>query len=562
MQETKEIPCWTDFHEDISGTDCPEMFNYPFCYDPHPLALKAAEQLKAHICKHFEMDDEYNFSLFNTGIGKMLGVLVVRNQEGQLGFLSAFSGKLYDKNHHKGFVPPIFDTLDEDGFYKKGEAETNIINRQIERLENAPEYLKILKAIEQLKEEEITTIEAYKKEIKEAKAQRQIKRSAITFSPDSEEYAAATEALDKESIHYHYQMKKLKKQYKESLENLENELAQHHTEIKKLKDQRRKKSSELQHLIFENYRFFNAHLETKNLYDIFDISEESIPPSGAGECAAPKLLHYAYRHGLKPITMAEFWLGYSPNSEIRKHGHFYPACISKCKPILGHMLVGLNVEDNPLLNNPAAGRSLPIVYHDEAIIVVNKPAEFLAVPGKTITDSVYERIKLMFPEAKGPIIIHRLDMSTSGIMILAKNKEAHQFLQRQFITRQIHKRYIAQLSGIWYGPDEGEINLPMRVDLDNRPRQLVCYEYGKPSKTRYKIISKNSDKTRIHFFPITGRTHQLRIHASHPKGLDLPIIGDDLYGIKSDRLHLHAEYIEFVHPLTREKMSFMVEAEF
>jgi len=562
MQETKEIPCWTDFEDDISDIAIPEKFNYPFCYDPHPLALKAAEQLKAYICRHFEITDEYQFSQFNEGIGKMFGVLVVRNQEGQLGFLAAFSGKLYDKNHYEGFVPPIFDTLDENGFYKKGEAETNIDNRQIEKLESAPEYLHLLQAIEQLKEEEITTLDEYKKEIKKAKTLRQEKRAAIALSPDSDEYVAAMEDLDKESIHYHYQMKKMKKSFKLSMESLENELEKHHIEIKKLKEKRRQKSSELQHLLFENYSFLNARLEAKNLYHIFNITEDCIPPSGAGECAAPKLLNYAYLQGWTPVTMAEFWFGYSPNSEIRKHGYFYPACISKCKPILGHMLVGLNLDDNPLLTNPAEGRGLPIIYHDEVIIVVNKPAEFLSVPGKSITDSVYERVKLMFPEAKGPIIVHRLDMSTSGIMILAKNKEAHQFLQRQFITRKIHKRYIAQLSGVWDGPDDGEIDLPMRVDLDNRPRQLICYEYGKPAKTQYKILSKKDGKTKIHFFPITGRTHQLRIHASHPQGLNLPIIGDDLYGIKSERLHLHAEYIEFVHPLTREKMSFTVEADF
>lgn len=562
MKTIPETNYWTNFKNDIRSIDIPEQFTYPFCYDVHPLALSAANQLKEYICECFEIFDESQLSHFNQGIGKMFGVLVVANNEGAIGFLSAFSGKLYDKNHHTGFVPPVFDTLDVYGFYKEGEAATNIINRKIEEIETHPDYLKVIKDMDSLRKEELFSMEALKKEVKQAKILRQDRRTQVAFAKDSSEYQKAMDDLDKESIHYHYQLKKLKKSFSLSKEKLEEQLNEYSVQIKKLKEERRRKSSELQHLLFENYCFLNAQHETKNLYDIFEITEDSIPPSGAGECAAPKLLNYAYKNGLRPIVMAEFWFGLSPNSEIRKHGQFYPACISKCKPILTHMLQGLEVEDNPLLSNPADGKNLPIVYHDEAIIIVNKPAEFLAVPGKNITDSVYERIKLMFSEVKGPVIIHRLDMSTSGIMVLAKTKEAHQFLQRQFITRKIQKRYVAVLEGIWQGSNEGEIQLPIRVDLDNRPRQLVCYEHGKPSKTRYEVISRTEKTTRVYFYPVTGRTHQLRIHASHPKGLNLPILGDDLYGQKQNRLHLHAEFIEFIHPTTREKMSITVEADF
>jgi tRNA pseudouridine32 synthase/23S rRNA pseudouridine746 synthase len=285
------------------------------------------------------------------------------------------------------------------------------------------------------------------------------------------------------------------------------------------------------------------------------------PPAGSGECAAPKLLQHAYLNKLTPICLAEFWWGQAPKSEIRLHKQFYPACKSKCEPILGHMLEGLTVDPNPMLDNPAEGKSLSIVYDDESIVVINKPAEFLSVPGKNIYDSVYARVLELYPTATGPLIVHRLDMSTSGLLIVAKNKEAHQQLQRQFIKRNVKKRYVALLAGV-IQEDEGVIDLPLRVDLDDRPRQLVCYEHGKNAVTHWKVIKRSNTQTLIHFYPITGRTHQLRVHAAHSLGLNAPIVGDDLYGTKADRLHLHAEWIQVNHPVTHKKIQFQVDPEF
>lgn len=259
--------------------------------------------------------------------------------------------------------------------------------------------------------------------------------------------------------------------------------------------------------------------------------------------------------------MAEFWWGKSPSSEIRKHGFFYPACKSKCEPILTHMLEGLEMDENPMLINPAIGKNLDIVYEDAYLLVINKPGDFFSVPGKNIHDSVLNRMKMLYPEATGPLIVHRLDMGTSGLMLIAKTKEIHQHLQSQFIKRRIKKRYAALLDGI-VDTDEGFINLPLRVDLDDRPRQLVCYEYGKSAQTAWKVVQRFDNQTKIHFFPITGRTHQLRLHASHPKGLNMPIKGDDLYGRKADRLYLHAEFLEFVHPITNEVVHVEVSAPF
>jgi tRNA pseudouridine32 synthase / 23S rRNA pseudouridine746 synthase len=259
--------------------------------------------------------------------------------------------------------------------------------------------------------------------------------------------------------------------------------------------------------------------------------------------------------------MAEFWWGVSPKSEIRKHGQFYPACRGKCEPILAHMLDGLDVEKNPMLTNHAEGKEIEIIYEDDSILVINKPAEFLSVPGKNVEDSVLARIKNKLPEATGPLIVHRLDMSTSGLILIAKNKEVHKDLQNQFIERTVKKQYVALLEGI-VSKDEGLIDLPLRVDLDNRPYQIVCYEYGKSAQTKWKVIERLNDQTKVNFYPITGRTHQLRVHAAHKFGLNTPIVGDDLYGSREKRLYLHAESIEFIHPVSKKTLKVQVEPDF
>ena len=299
----------------------------------------------------------------------------------------------------------------------------------------------------------------------------------------------------------------------------------------------------------------------KDLNDIFKDTPNHIPPAGSGECAAPKLLQYAFAHGLKPLALAEFWWGIAPKSEIRQHKKFYASCQSKCQPILGHMLDGIEMDENPLLINPAEGKDIEIVYEDEFMLVINKPADFLSVPGKNIQDSVYTRIQQRYPNATGGLIVHRLDMATSGLMILGLTKKAHKRLQKQFINRTIEKRYTALIDGV-LAQDEGMITLPLRGDLYDRPRQLVCFEHGKPTETTYQVIERVKDKTKVYLYPKTGRTHQLRVHCAHKLGLNMPIVGDDLYGKKADRLHLHAGYLSLTHPMTKEPMEFDIEAEF
>ena len=307
--------------------------------------------------------------------------------------------------------------------------------------------------------------------------------------------------------------------------------------------------------------YIRVNGKVKTLLDIFINEKQETPPSGAGECAAPKLLNYAFQHGLVPICMGEFWWGTPPKSEIRKHMSFYPACRGKCEPILSHMLQDLDMEENPMLRGPDASTQISIIYEDEAIAVIHKPHEFLSVPGKSIEDSVYFRMKQRYPDAKSPLIVHRLDMSTSGIMLIAKTKTCHKHLQKQFIRKKVEKRYIAVLDGT-VEQDSGEVHLPLRVDLDDRPRQLVCYDHGKSAETHWEVIDRSDGRTRIRFTPITGRTHQLRVHSAHHEGIGFPIVGDDIYGTKADRLHLHAAYIEFDHPLTKERVRFESEPGF
>jgi tRNA pseudouridine32 synthase/23S rRNA pseudouridine746 synthase len=259
--------------------------------------------------------------------------------------------------------------------------------------------------------------------------------------------------------------------------------------------------------------------------------------------------------------MAEFWWGKQPTSEIRKHKHFYPACQGKCLPILSHMLEGMEVDKNPLLINPAEGIDLEVIFQDEHVVVVNKPAGLLSVPGKSIKDSVYTRIKAQFPQASGGLIVHRLDMATSGLLMLALNERAHKHLQQQFMNKEVNKRYVATIEGK-LEKTSGEICLPLRGDFEDRPKQMVCHEHGKYAETHWQLIEEVDNTSKLFLYPITGRTHQLRIHCAHPDGLNLPIIGDSLYGNSADRLHLHAQRLSFTHPITKELLTFEVAENF
>jgi tRNA pseudouridine32 synthase/23S rRNA pseudouridine746 synthase len=539
------------FKQNISGIRLPQKFTFPFYYEPHQLSKIAASELQDYL--QTQTDWEHNFGLQEGQqglvIGKMFGVLVVQNEAGEVGYLAAFSGKLADSNEHRHFVPPVFDMLQQDGFFKQEEKILNEYNRQIEALENDATY----HALQAQLATTLLQAEQDKAEKKERSRLNKIRRDERRAKAEQElpfeDYKVLQKQLSKESQQESIQLKQMNYYWKETIAQARQKLADFEANIQRLKDERKAKSAALQQKLFQQYSFLNQNGETKSLGAIFDNN----PPASAGECAAPKLLHHAFQHQLQPIALAEFWWGQSPKSEIRKHGHFYPACTGKCKPILAHMLVGLNVDDNPLLQNPAENKELTFLYDDAYLSVVHKPAEFLSVPGKAIRDSVYTRYQARFPEATGPLIVHRLDMSTSGILLLAKSTEVYLQLQAQFMKRTVQKRYMALLNGT-IDQDRGVINLPLRVDLDNRPNQLVCYQHGKPAKTLWEVVERREHTTLVHFYPITGRTHQLRVHAAHTEGLNAPIVGDDLYGTKADRLYLHAERIRFWHPVLGKEM--------
>ncbi len=545
------------FTASIDNIALPSKFTYPFCYEPHPLSMLAAEELQSFLSKKEDWQNGFGPGDNPEGMGKMFGILVVKNSGNEIGYLAAFSGKLLGVNDHDGFVPPVFDLLKEDGFYRIGEEEINKVTRSLELLESDQTFIEAKQCLVEMLVKSKQEILSYKKVLKENKTNRDVIREQMAYMTE-EEKQTSTEKLNNQSIHEKYQLKDLIAHWKHRITAIEEAINEYLVKIDSLKALRKSMSYALQKELFKHYSFLNAHGESKDLNGIFEVATQGPPPSGAGECAAPKLFQYAFAQGYAPICMAEFWWGPSPLSEVRKHGLFYPSCKGKCEPILNHMLQGLTVEDNPLNHNPAIGKVLTIVYDDETLVLVNKPAEFLSVPGVNIADSVYTRIKEMYPKATGPLIVHRLDMSTSGLLLIAKNKQAHKFLQRQFIKRTIKKKYTALLDGI-LEQKEGLIELPLRLDVDNRPTQLVDFVHGKPAVTRYEVVEIKDGKTFVHFYPLTGRTHQLRVHAAHPLGLNTPIVGDDLYGKRGHRLHLHASVLEFVHPVSKEWMKIKLD---
>ncbi|WP_296313179.1 RluA family pseudouridine synthase [Winogradskyella sp. UBA3174] len=553
------------FHSiDTENTEIlPKAFTYPFYYTPHPLTVKASEELQDYLMSQSEFNHNFGLDGAKSGlkIGKMFGVMVVKCKSGKIGYLAAFSGKLAEHNFLNGFVPPIYDNLNPDGFYKLGEAKLNVFNSEIEVLEANSDYLDAKENIDTIKLSYEKALENFKAFIKFEKKKRNEKRIEGKANLSIEAYADLIEDLKKQSIYYHFRLRDLKKDWNAKIKATETNLLTFQQPIDSLKAERKVRSAVLQKQLHEKYRFLNHKGTSKDLIDIFNTTDLGQPPAGAGECAAPKLFQFAYKNEMTPIAMAEFWWGSSPKSEVRKHKQYYPSCRGKCEPILGHMMQGLNVEPNPILTSGTFTGEIEIVYEDDSLLVLNKPNEFLSVPGKTIKDSVLSRMKAYLPNATGPLLVHRLDMSTSGLLIVAKNERIHKHLQKQFIKRTIKKRYVALLEGE-LKTEEGTIDLPLRVDLDNRPRQLVCYEYGKAARTQYEVLKVENGKTRIHFYPISGRTHQLRVHAAHYKGLNMAIVGDDLYGVLSNRLHLHAEWLSFEHPMKKEQISFTCNAPF
>lgn len=537
------------FTTSISNIPLPERFTYPFCYTPHPLCVMAAEEVQNYLSKQSGWQEELSQ-------GKMFGVLIVQTEDGSIGYLTAFSGILAGKNIHPYFVPPVYDLLQPQGFFKIEEENISAINRRIHRLEEDKKYIDLLSDLTQTTQSAQDALSIAKTQLKEAKDKRELLRKTGQLNAKEEA------ELIRESQFQKAEYKRLERSWKDKIASLQVEAGNWEKQIQELKAERKVRSAALQQQLFEQFRMLNYRGEAITLCDIFEQTVHKTPPAGAGECAAPKMLQQAYLHHWKPIAMAEFWWGNSPRNEVRHHGYYYPACKGKCEPILRHMLLGLEVEANPMQQEAERGNEkLNIVYEDQWLLIINKPAGMLSVPGKERQTSIYDLAREAYPEAEGPMIVHRLDMATSGLLIIAKDKKTHQHLQAQFKNRSIRKKYIALLDGI-VPEDEGTIELPLCPNPLDRPRQMVDTQYGKPAITYYQVLERTDKYTRIAFSPHTGRTHQLRVHAAHPSGLHCPIIGDELYGKKDKRLYLHAESIEFTHPVNGQSMCITKKADF
>ena len=524
---------------DVAAVELPSQFTCPFCYEPHPLALMAVEQLQRYVASRPDWADEL-------GAGKMLGVLVARDDKDRLGFLAAFSGNLTGSVRHDFFVPPVYDLLDPQGEFKRGEAQITAINHEVERLEQSPELLELKRREVEQKQKMLDELGSFKALMARHKQERDARRGAGNLAPEEQE------ALLNQSRFEKAELKRIRQRHELELASISDEMDVFCRQIDSMKLRRKAMSEALQERIFRLFVVSNARGERRDLVEVFR-PLGTLPPAGAGECCAPRLLNYAFNHGLHPVCMAEFWWGASPVGEVRHHGHFYPACRSKCKPILEFMLQGLDVQDNPL-DLPLDEMKLDIIYDDQWLTVLNKPSGMLTVPGKALENSLLTRYREAHPEAAGPIVVHRLDQETSGLVMFAKDKKTHKALQQQFENHTIKKCYLALLQGV-VDYDEGVIDLPIRPDVDDRPRQRVDHEHGKPTVTRYRVLERRAGMSLVELEPLTGRTHQLRVHCSHAQGLNCPIVGDRLYGTASTCLMLHAQSITFTHPVTGETMS-------
>lgn len=541
-----------------------KVFPNPFYYEPSPLARLAVALLQQSLPELKE--------------GKMFGVLIVE-YGGKLGYLQAYSGQLEGVST-EGFVPLVFDYLQPNGYFKTHEAEITAMNHEITALKQLGDYEKAMEKLTKLKAEAQQVVAEAQQKMVIAKRLRDERRKEKAIVSEDEQ-----REMIRESQYMKAELHRTKKRYAALLEAAEAEVEAYNRKIAELKSTRKRKSDQLQRWLFSQFIFQNARGERKDLLSIFRNyyllhSPQSVlathfatmgeqitlfPPSGTGECCEPKLLQYAFTHGMRPVEMAMFWWGEPPKTEIRQHGQFNPACNGKCKPLLTWMLKGMNVAANAL--EVEAKQSIDIVYEDRDLAVIVKPSGMLTVPGRSKKQSVETILRQRWNDNDTPIIVHRLDMATSGLLVVARNKEAHKHLQAQFKAKMVRKRYIALLDATVLNrvglPSEGTISLPLCADELDRPRQMVDRNKGKTAITHYKIVGKTplhdsyySEAVKVELRPETGRTHQLRVHCAHSEGLACPILGDTLYGKRADRLYLHAEYLAFTHPTTGKPLSF------
>lgn len=540
-----------NFRQDIQDISIPTTFNNPFRYRPHSLSVIATNEVRRYLSEHGEWAEEL-------GQGKMFGVLIVSDKKNNIGFLAAYSGLLNGKNNHSYFVPPVYDLLSPTSYFQKEEDEITAINKEIVSIENCTDYISATKSLRDAQEWALNEENAFRELMRANKIKRDLNRKSSALTSED------VDKMIKESQFEKAELKRLLKRLNSEIELKRSEVLLYENKLSELKTERRERSLKLQTWLFRQYKMLNAKGNEKDLLEIFNDYNNTIPPAGAGECAAPKLLQYALKNGFKPLQMAEFWIGASPKGEVRKDGNFYPSCKSKCEPILNFMLQGIEVDKTPFECNNILS-NLEVLYEDEYLVAINKPSGILSVPGKIGGESVEEVLRKRYSDNDEIFVAHRLDMATSGILIAAKSIKMFKEIQKLFSKRQVEKSYEAIIEGV---PElsEGEISLPLISDYEHRPMQKVDYEHGKEAITKYKVLSVvDIDKkqcARLLLKPITGRTHQLRVHMAHSLSFGMPIVGDELYGNSGERLMLHASSISFVHPITEEKVCINSKAPF
>jgi tRNA pseudouridine32 synthase/23S rRNA pseudouridine746 synthase len=506
---------------------------------PHPLARRAANELRRRL--------ESPTGPWRDGErGKMFGVLVVADTAGRIGYLRAFSGMLAGSWLVDGFVGPTFDLADRQAFWPEVEAALTADEQALHELRHGD-------AARRLAEERLAVDDRYRDESKrlaEAHARRRAERHAARAKlagREGPEVARARHALEQESRADTAELRRLRKDHRAETEQLAARQAAIDEAAATLEARRRARSNELLVRVFGGYQLPSGRGDRRSLAELF---APEAPPGGAGDCAAPKLLAHALDRGLRPLALTELWWGPPPAGGGRHEGAYYPACRRKCGPVVSFMLEGLDVEPAPLFGAAPIPRDEPrVLFEDRHLIVVEKPVGLLSVPGRLarLRDSVLTRLMGRYPEP--PLLVHRLDLDTSGALLVARDPATHFALQRQFLLRTLDKRYVALLEGAVSGND-GVIDLALRVDLDDRPRQLHDPIHGKPAVTTWQVLAREAGRVRVALHPHTGRTHQLRVHAAHPLGLGAPIVGDRLYGTPGGRLMLHAESLAFDHPHT------------
>lgn len=553
----------------------PVRMNNPFCYTPHSLCTEAAAAVQHYLNTTPQL-------MAQERQGKMFGVLVVRTATGERGFVAAYSGLLSGRNNWPWFVPPVFDAQQPDGHFKVNERHISHLNHLIASTEQSEAYRQAQATLATVEHDAEALLCAARKAMQRRKALRDQRRqeAELAGTPLSE---AELQEMVRESQYDKAELRRIKKRLSDNTMVARQALSEYEDQLKTLRDDRRRESEALQQWLFTQYKVCNARGETRTLLDLFAEEMGQLPPAGAGDCCAPKLLQYAYKHGLQPLAIAEFWWGPPSYDYLRQPKHFYPACQSKCRPILPFMLQGLDVEPD---RSAERTHDMPtVLYADDSIVVIDKPAGMLSVPGKDenrLSAEQFVRQQFNIP-AEVTAVVHRLDMDTSGLLVFARTQAAQRALQTQFLKHTVKKRYEALLS--WQTAGNGApniISLPLRPDIENRPRQIVDKLHGKTAITCFELgeVLPNGFQ-RVSLWPLTGRTHQLRVHCMHPEGLCSPIAGDPLYiryassadtdnavcpntenAICADlfpnpgRLCLHAAQLTFVHPVTGKTMTF------